>query len=787
MAWELVETQTKRGDQLGSAYTHGYNFQSALVTNYGDYPSVLHYSVNVEYMQASSSYVSGAVFAKKAGLFNFDQYRYLFQLDVNGTPLLDQIVESGRSNAADIKRIPFTLERRLDTDVYTVKLFREKKNTAPTTPGAFTQPTGTLEIGDTKAISWGGSTDADGNLHGYEFEVLVDGGPWINRGFTTTPSFNYVIPTATTIKFRVRARDSAGLYSSYRESPVFTVSKPTYYWSKYNSVNVSRYHDNSPWVRDTIQEYGFYVLSKSYTFDSKLNTYSVSAEKYKMSDVIKAGDIGYLSSSNEKLVRFTAHVDSFGDHGTMSARDVKDRNKNEYKVEFVRGSLIQTNIQDVEGTYPADGRHSDGYWYVRGSRVNQSIAPPGPFTEPYANTVLEPRQTINLVFSTSPSAPISVYEVQRRYNGGSWSLIGEPEKSITKFFTVTDDKSLTSVEFRVRAKNTSGVYSDYVYSEVFVIQHNKIPTLSLETENNKTLYEKDTFSIKGSAIEPDVGDVLIVYYRLNGGTARGIETKLSDGSAIPFNEQLLFKSGMLYKGETEITGKLTEGTAHTLEVWAADNQGGESEIERRTFYVVPNRPPSLTIDPITGQSDLINVDKVTVTGESFDPDGNDVVVRYRINNGINVEIHNGPAGEFSFDILLSKLKDGENSIVVEVSDTFDFKFSETIKLNKTANLTPLASAVQRYTIVPPAGSAQGVLLWIKRDEAQDVTVEISMTNGTEPEDFKPMEFDSSGPDEVGTVEDFYKFRSDVSAEKIAIKLSWTGDKPIHQIQGALTQ
>lgn len=336
----------------------------------------------------------------------------------------------------------------------------------------------------------------------------------------------------------------------------------------------------------------------------------------------------------------------------------------------------------------------------------------------------------------------------------------------------------------MRAKNTSGVYSDYVYSEAFTIQHNKIPTLTLETENNKTLYEKDTFTIKGSAIEPDVGDVLIVYYRLNGGTARGIETKLSDGSAIPFNEQLLFQSGRLYKGETEITGKLTEGTAHTLEVWAADNQGGESEIERRIFYVVPNRPPSLTIDPIEYQSDLINVDKVTVTGESYDPDGNDVVVRYRINNGINVEIHNGPARPFSFDISLSKLKDGENSIVVEVADTYDFKASETIVLTKDKKLTPLTSSTMRYTIKPPAGSAKSIALWILRDPNNSVKAEISMTNGTEPEDFKPMELDSSGPAD-NYINDLFKYESDSPAEHIAIKLSWTGDKPIIQVSGAL--
>ncbi|MEV9641779.1 hypothetical protein ABZ756_13845 [Mammaliicoccus sciuri] len=779
MAWELVETQTKRGDQLSDSYTYGYQYTAALTANYGGYPSELYYYVTINFLKASSSYVSATVFGKLVRQFNFNYYRYKFELSVNGSHLLDQIVEAGRTTGGTIKEVPFVLDRYLSTDIYTVNLYQEKKNTAPTTPGAFTQPTGTLEIGDTKAISWGGSTDADGNLHGYEFEVSVDGGSWINRGFATTPSFSYVIPTATTIKFRVRARDNAGLYSAYRESSAYTVSKPLYYWSRYRGERV--YIENAPWEKQSgshTNSPGANNVWYFYTFNPVNNTavVSQSTSDYMTFDVWRQQrypEIMYIPRHDgvEKVFFSTGVIEK------------RFYSKNSSKIE--KGAYIDV-ITAVEGTYPIDGAPTvtDGYWYVRGSRVSQSIAPPSAFTAPAINTVLEPKQALTLAFGASTASAISTYEVQSRYNDGAWQNVGSHTNALTRAFTVTTDKSLTTVEFRVRAKNTSGVYSDYVYSEAFQIQHNKVPTITLETENNKTLYEKDTFTIKGSAVEPDIGDVLIVYYRLNGGTARGIETKLSDGSAIPFNEQLLFKSGKLYKGDTEITGMLTEGTAHTLEVWAEDNQGGKSEIERRTFYVVPNRPPSLTIDPIEYQSDLINVDKVTVTGESYDPDGNDVVVRYRINNGINVEIHNGPARPFSFDISLSKLKDGENSIVVEVADTYDFKASETIVLTKDKKLTPLTASTMRYTIKPPAGSAKSIALWILRDPNNSVKAEISMTNGTEPEDFKPMELDSSGPAD-NYINDLFKYESDSPAEHIAIKLSWTGDKPIIQVSGAL--
>ncbi|MFD1736099.1 hypothetical protein ACFSCX_05925 [Bacillus salitolerans] len=37
-----------------------------------------------------------------------------------------------------------------------------------------------------------------------------------------------------------------------------------------------------------------------------------------------------------------------------------------------RGTLVQSNVVGVDGTYPNNGKHSDGYWYVKGSIVNNT-------------------------------------------------------------------------------------------------------------------------------------------------------------------------------------------------------------------------------------------------------------------------------------------------------------------------------------------------------------------------------------------------------------------------------
>lgn len=319
-------------------------------------------------------------------------------------------------------------------------------------------------------------------------------------------------------------------------------------------------------------------------------------------------------------------------------------------------------------------------------------------------------------------------------------------------------------------------------------QYNTNPSLLLNTTDNMTLYENDTITIEGTATDTDNNDIVNVRYQINSGTVVNIATGISDGvTPIPFNRQLTFKAGKLQNNGVDVTGELAEGVAQTLKVWSEDDKGGKSTIAERTFYVVPNRAPKLTINPFSATSDLINADKVTISGTTSDPDGNDVVVSYKLNGGLSTEVYRGKDGDWTFNLLLSALKDGENTIVVETVDSYKFKSSLTRKINKTANLTPLAKSVQRYTIVPPAGTAQGVFLWIERDATQSITADISMTNGTEQEQFVAMTLDSLGPENVGTVEDFFKFRAVAPADKIAIKLSWTGDKPIFKVSGALTQ
>lgn len=100
-------------------------------------------------------------------------------------------------------------------------------NRAPSDPGSITVPT-TVRGGADLSVSWGASTDEDGNLSGYVLERQVNGGTWaqvykgINRTYTDAITFGW-----ESVAYRVKAYDSAGAESGYQTSATRTVINNT--------------------------------------------------------------------------------------------------------------------------------------------------------------------------------------------------------------------------------------------------------------------------------------------------------------------------------------------------------------------------------------------------------------------------------------------------------------------------------------------------------------------------------------------------------------------------------
>ena len=666
-------------------------------------------------------------------------------------------------------------------------------NEPPTTPGAFTQPTGTLETGDSKVVSWGASTDIDNDLSKYILEVSINGGAFTQIGTPTTNTFPYTIPTATSIQFRVKAQDATGLESGYSTSGVYSVTKPKYYYARYTVASTTTYQE-APWsspVGWTPTE--FANLYRSYTFYNGSNYYGVYSQ-IGYSVPMSVGDVGY-EMSGSTLRKYTIQV--IGNEGNLSGarQQVSMQSKNPSdstsSTSYSKDSLVQSDIPAEDGTYPTNGKHADGYWYVRGSRVSQSIAPPSPFTAPTTGKKFKPNEVASIAFGASSAQNISLYEVDYRYNEtGTWTQLPY-NNTLTRSLTITTDKVLKTLELRVRAKNTSNVYSDYVYSEAFVIEHNVAPTVSLTSPSeNVTLYENDILNIAGTAYDADSDQAVTVYYQINSEQRKVLATNLSQ-TQIALSKQLTFKGGKLYDGETVITGSLVDGVAHKLKVWAEDSEKASSAIVK-SFYVVPNRAPLLSVDAVV-LSGVVDADKFKINGKAWDEDANSTLkVTRRINSGNSVEIYSGTGGEWEFEIALAQLQIGTNTLVVEVSDNYGAKTSKTIKLNKDAVKTPILQSVARYKIEPPKGTAKGVLLWIQRDKELDLTVELSMTLKGEQEQYVLLEANPDNnvliTDKI--VEDEYYHETVEPKDNIILKLTTTRaniniDHKIYLIMGVV--
>lgn len=384
---------------------------------------------------------------------------------------------------------------------------------------------------------------------------------------------------------------------------------------------------------------------------------------------------------------------------------------------------------------------------------------------------------------------------QVEYKNGAWSDMVEITNA-AGHATNQAPSTLYDPYFKV----SFGSVTPVVYSNADTTQTtylgtvatNDAPTVTLVLpENNRTLYENDVINISGDAYDSDKDQSVTVFYQLNGEQRKVLATNISQ-TQITLSKQLTFKEGKLYDGETVLTGTLAEGVAHTLKVWAVDSDNSQSATIERTFYVVPNRAPLLSVDAVV-PAGVVDTDKFKISGTSSDQDANSTVkVSRRINSENPVEIYSGPGGTWEFDLSLAQLIVGENTIIIEVIDNYGAKTSKTIKLKKNEVKTPILHAVARYKITPPAGTAKGVLLFIERDEDMDLKVELSMTLAGEQEQYQTLTADNTAPmpNTNGIVEDTYYHEATEPKDNIILKLSTTRpdaavNHKIHLISGAV--
>lgn len=535
-----------------------------------------------------------------------------------------------------------------------------------------------------------------------------------------------------------------------------TVGTGSYYWNYYNIQNTTTGFNTVYWNRyncNSVTSYEEYILSSnpgsnsftgdfkmvypSYKFDSSTGKFTVSGSPTKIGVGFSTGRGYYLNGSNLCYFDFSSYATNT--IVTYSARQ---------KTTYSQGSFIRTVIA-AHNAYTSGARNSDGYWYVKGSSAVTTTESQGSYAG----------QTTGSYNAYTNNAA----------NGSYWYVRGG-EITNTTYSKSSYVGTVTAAQnaYTNNARNSDGYW--YVRGGLA----NKVPTVVLNTENNKTLYEADTITISGTATDTDNGNVVTIKYKIAESAEKALTAAVSNGSnSIPFTKTLTFKAGKIYDGETAITDVLTDGNAYTLQVWAEDNQGGKSAIQSRSFHVVPNRAPSLNVNEVDTSDCIIDSDKFVVSGTCEDADGNDMKVGYRINGGNFTKVYNGNDGEWKFELSLGQLQKGQNTIAIEAIDSYDFKTSKTITLSKKVNTTQVLNGVARYTINPPSGNAKGILVWIQHH--RDLTIDaccISMTDNAEQENFVQMTHTTTAnmPNSTDILESEFVLETQVPKEKLRLKV-----------------
>lgn len=448
-----------------------------------------------------------------------------------------------------------------------------------------------------------------------------------------------------------------------------------YYYDKFTAIPKTSYIEPG-WVS---QGGSFSVryadLAKSYSWNPSTGKFTLNSDFYASGTMVPTGAVGYRLLGT-LLYRYSkTDASSLAEYSSNASASTKDSNSASTNTTYTKGSLVQSNIIAEDGTYPTNGRHIDGYWYVKGS-----VAP-----------------------------------------------------------------------------------------------SNNIPTISLTSpSNNQTLYENDIMNISGEAYDSDKDQSVTIYYQINNEPRKVLATNLSQ-TQISLSKQLVFKASMLFDGDVAVTGVLSDGVAHLLKVWAVDSDGGHSDVVDRTFYVVPNRAPSLIVNNPT-PSGIINSDSFTISGSYSDLDGNMTTVVYKINGSNSIQIAQGTEGDFTFDITLGSLQVGVNTLSIEATDSYGAKTSKTIKLNKTEVLSPILHSTARYKVEPPTGKATEILTWIQHDADLLLSASVSMTIAGEPETFVPMTLENTTILQNGQVEDEFYYSTESEKDTIVLKLDLTKSK-----------
>ena len=226
-------------------------------------------------------------------------------------------------------------------------------NQAPTAPSSITVPSEVIG-GENLSISWGQSTDPDGNLSGYVLERKVGSGTWAqiykgsSRSYTDAITYGW-----TSVQYRVKAYDAAGAESAYTTSVTRTVTNNRPPVISGSDTDLGSFTTTPPSYEYTVTDADGHQVTVVEKLDATtLRTYTATL-----------GDTNELTLTSDQWLKLLN-----GDHTlTITATDAKNEStvrtlsfdKAVHSIEFVQTVAMAADamptkaLVNIQGNFPA--------------------------------------------------------------------------------------------------------------------------------------------------------------------------------------------------------------------------------------------------------------------------------------------------------------------------------------------------------------------------------------------------------------------------------------------------
>lgn len=211
----------------------------------------------------------------------------------------------------------------------------------------------------------------------YIYQISSDNNNWNTKCITNLTTCNITgLNNNSTYYYRLCVEDKIGNENCF-DSLTIKTGDPMYYYDKYQ-VTISYYNYRNP---DSNFIYSFttgdqslssgsqMVLAgtTSYGFNSTSGFYGAGSSITLFPSSISNGHIRYYARGNS--VSQYKMIDKRTSGDIVYWKDEVYVKNSQYDTSYSRGAFLET-ITAPDGTFPFNGRHTDGFWYMRKELVN---------------------------------------------------------------------------------------------------------------------------------------------------------------------------------------------------------------------------------------------------------------------------------------------------------------------------------------------------------------------------------------------------------------------------------